>query len=81
LQLANNFLAGAEFSARYGTSQNDTQYINALYANVLGRAPDDGGYAVQVNALTHGADRAQLLLNFGESAENQSKVAADWLLT
>ncbi|MDB5368370.1 MAG: hypothetical protein JWM77_4297 [Rhodospirillales bacterium] len=80
LQLAQNFLGSAEFIARYGTSQDDNQYITALYANVLGRAPDGVGFAVQMNALTHGQDRAQLLLNFGESAENQSKVASDWLL-
>ncbi|WP_420243351.1 DUF4214 domain-containing protein [Roseiterribacter gracilis] len=80
-QLANNFIASAEFAARYGAAPSDVAYVTALYTNVLGRIPDQGGFDVQVNALSHGTTRAQLLINFGESPENQAKVSADWLLT
>ncbi len=73
VQLSQNFLASAEFTARYGTNQTDNAYVTTLYSNVLGRVPDGGGFAVQMDALAHGLSRAQLLLNFGESAENQTK--------
>lgn len=81
LQLAANFIGSAEFVARYGAATTDAQYVTALYNNVLGRIPDQGGFNVQVNALAQGLSRAQLLVNFGESAENQARAAADWLLT
>jgi hypothetical protein len=80
IQLAANFLGSAEFVARYGAAPSDVAYVTALYNNVLGRIPDQGGFDVQVHALAQGLSRAQLLLNFGESPENQAKVAADWLL-
>jgi hypothetical protein len=80
LNLSQNFLGSAEFAARYGANPTNDQYVTALYSNVLGRVPDGGGYAVQIDALAHGLSRAQLLLNFGESPENQAKVSADWLL-
>jgi Ca2+-binding RTX toxin-like protein len=69
LSLAQNFLASAEFQTRYGNSTSDASYVDALYANVLGRQPDDSGRAVQLDALAHGMSRAQLLVNFSESAE------------
>jgi hypothetical protein len=79
-QLAGNFLGSAEFQNRYGASPSATAFIDLLYANVLGRTPDAGGYAVQTDAMTHGLSRAQMLLNFADSAENRAKVGADWLL-
>ena len=67
---------------RYGNVNNlsNTQYATALYSNVLGRAPDAAGLAVQVGALDGGLSRSQLLLNFADSAENKFKVTGDWLL-
>lgn len=80
-QLAANFLGSAEFKARYGTSASDADFVNALYQNVLGRAADAGGMTTQMNALSSATvTRADLLLNFAGSAENQAKTAADWLL-
>ena len=70
--VAKNFLASPEFSARYGSLDN-TQYITALYNNVLHRAPEAAGFAYHSEALASGSvDRAQLLINFSESAENQA---------
>lgn len=79
-QIATNFINSAEFVARYGASSSDTLYATALYRNVLGRDPDAGGLAVQVDALGHGLSRAQLLLNFADSNENRLRVEADWLI-
>jgi Ca2+-binding RTX toxin-like protein len=79
-QLAGNFIASAEFVSRYGSGLTNAQFANALYRNVLDRDPDAGGLAVQVGALDGGLTRAQMLLNFAESAENKTKVIGDWLL-
>jgi hypothetical protein len=70
--IAKDFLASPEFGARYGNLDN-TQYITALYNNVLHRAPEAAGLAYHSEALVSGlVDRAQLLINFSESPENQA---------
>lgn len=71
-QVAQNFLASPEFQSTYGARLSDSQFVNQLYQNVLHRAPDSGGLAYQVSALSSGTDRAQLLVNFSESPENQA---------
>lgn len=73
LQISQNFIDSAEFSATYG-NLNNQQFVTQLYANVLDRTPDAPGEAVQLNALNNGMSRAQMLVNFSESAENQAAV-------
>lgn len=75
--LAGNFVGSAEFAAKFPSGTDATTYITALYTNVLGRAPDAAGLAVQVaayNALpgTVAQKQAQFLLNFAQSAEFQA---------
>lgn len=70
LGLAAAFLTTDEFKAKYGVSATDADFVTAMYRNVLGRTPDAGGLSVQVDALAHGLSRAQMLVNFSESAEN-----------
>jgi hypothetical protein len=72
-EVAASFIASAEFTEKYGASLSDTQYVDALYANVLHRAPDAPGYDFWLNAL-HYVSRAQVLTDFSESAENQAQV-------
>jgi hypothetical protein len=73
-QLANNFLHSPEFQAKYGT-QDDGQFVTLLYQNVLHRAPDADGFAYHVNDLQHnGLSRADVLMQFSESPENQAQV-------
>lgn len=78
-QLAQNFIQSSEFASRYGSSVSDAVYVDALYHNVLGRTPDSGGLAVQMDALAHGLARSSLLANFADSAENRAITAA-WLI-
>ncbi|MDB5368371.1 MAG: outer rane calcium-binding protein [Rhodospirillales bacterium] len=78
-QLASNFIASAEFVARYGSNASDRDFVKLLYNNVLGRDPDDAGYQHQLDSIAQ-LGRPQLLLNFADSAENQAKVTGDWLL-
>jgi serralysin len=70
-QVAGNFIASPEFQATYGSLDN-TQFVTQLYANVLHRAPDSGGLAYHVDNLLHGMARADVLVGFSESPENQA---------
>jgi hypothetical protein len=83
-QTAANFLASPEFLTDYPAAAappdnggpNDQAYIKTLYANVLGRTPSAFELNYYVNDLTSGTfDRAQLLINFAISTENQAKIA------
>ena len=74
LSVANSFLASSEFKSRYGDDLSQKDYVNALYLNVLNRAPDQAGTDFWVNALNNGSSRAQVLVNFSESIENQQGV-------
>jgi len=70
--VAQTFVTSAEFALRYGAPAN-AQFVTQLYANVLHRAPDAGGLAFHTGNLDAGAiDRAGLLAQFSESAENQA---------
>ena len=76
-QVANSFLASAEFQNLYGASSSNGQFVTALYLNVMGRAPDAGGYGYWVNQLASSLQtRAQVLVAFSESAENKSATAS-----
>lgn len=74
--LAGGFLDSAEFTRRYGW-RDDAGFVDTLYQNVLGRAPDAGGSAYWTGQLASGAqDRADVLVGFSESAENKARTAA-----
>lgn len=73
-QVSQNFIDSPEFAARYG-SMSTTQFVTALYANVLHRAPDAEGLAFHVGNIESGKlARAQVLMGFSESPENQGQV-------
>ena len=73
LQVAASFIGSAESQSRYGANPGIAQFITALYLNVLSRAPDAGGYGYWVDQLASSRQtRAQVLLTFSESAENQA---------
>ncbi|MCS6891086.1 MAG: DUF4214 domain-containing protein [Rhodovarius sp.] len=69
LDIVPGFLGSAEFNAIYGATTN-AQFVTLLYNNVLGRAPDPGGFAHWLGRLDSGAEsRAQVVLGFSESME------------
>ncbi len=71
-QVAQNFINSPEFNARYGQLDN-AAFVAQLYANVLDRAPDASGLAFHVGNLATGANtRANVLVGFSESPENQA---------
>jgi hypothetical protein len=73
--MANAFINSAEFIQTYGANTSDTTFVTLFYNNVLGRAPDDAGLSGWLDRLSSGSyDRADVLIGFSESAENQTLV-------
>lgn len=73
--MANAFIQSAEFIQTYGANTSDTTFITLFYNNVLGRAPDSAGLAGWQQRLSSGDyDRADVLIGFSESPENQTLV-------
>lgn len=75
IAIANQFLASPEFATQYGNNVSNSQFVAALYQNVLGRAADAAGAAFWEQALQAGYSRAQLLIDFSESLEGVALVA------
>ena len=81
-QVAANFLASPEFESTYGTDLSDGSYVDALYENVLGRAPADSEKQYYLDRFTKPEtdamwmDHAAALIGFSESPENMSLVAS-----
>ena len=67
-EISAGFVNSAEFQAKYG-SLTDSQFVTQLYANVLDRAPDSGGFAYWTSQVVNGESREQVLGGFAFSAE------------
>ena len=65
-------MAANEFIERYGAEPSSLQYVDLLYNNVLDRVPDQDGYDFWVGKMNAGLSRADMLIEFSESAENKS---------
>lgn len=78
-QVAGGFTNSREFKLTYGdTSQAD--FVTLLYANVLNRAPDNGGLSYWVSALDAGTmTRPEVVVGFSESVEFRKATAAEVL--
>ena len=71
--VGSSFLISDEFAQRYGSNVSDSTYVNTLYKNVLGRDADTSGLNYWLGQLNSGAEtRYEVLLGFGESAENKA---------
>lgn len=72
--ITSNFVASPEFVLRYGapaqTGTVTTSYIQQLYQNILGRAPDAAGFAFWLSAKV---TPAQMLEIFSGSIENTAR--------
>lgn len=71
--VADHFVVAGEFVERYGTDTSPTEYVDLLYNNVLDRVPDQSGYDFWVGEMEGGRTRAEILIDFSESDENQDK--------
>lgn len=72
--LALNFIGSVEFKGLYGANPINEDYVDLLYDNVLNRSPDAGGYAYWTGQMDAGLSRADMLIAFSESNENQMNV-------
>jgi hypothetical protein len=75
ISVANAFINSPEFAATYGSNLSNSAFVNALYSNVLHRAPDAAGNAYWLGQLSSGSSYAQVLAAFSESVENAGNVA------
>jgi hypothetical protein len=62
--VAEGFVKSDEFQKLYGAQPSNEQLVNAMYQNVLHRAPDAAGLAYWMDAMTHGVTPTSLLLAF-----------------
>jgi hypothetical protein len=70
--VAQNFIDSPEFKTLYGDAPSNADFVTHLYSNVLHRTPLQAGYDFWLHGLEAGATRAQILINFSESAENHA---------
>ncbi|MEZ5410708.1 MAG: DUF4214 domain-containing protein [Acidimicrobiales bacterium] len=66
--MSDSFASSDEFRARVGHLDN-VGFIDLVYRQVLGRAPDSGGLAYWAQVLSQGTSRGQVMVGFAESAE------------
>jgi hypothetical protein len=69
-KVAENFVAVREFTVMYG-SLDDGEFIDLVYENVLGRAPDADGKAFWLSELARGVTRGRIMSHFSQSPENR----------
>ena len=70
-----------EFQRRYGALGNG-EFVNLIYQNILGRAPDQGGYNFWKEKLDWGQmTRGQVMIGFSESEEYRQKSNSEIFVT
>lgn len=82
-RVAEYFSQSPEFKSRYGSLDNG-RYVDLVYQNVLGRAPEAGGRAYWVGQLDRGIkNRGEVMVGFSESNEyvRANKARIDVLIT
>ena len=57
--VAASFVGSPEFTARFGDSLSNAQYVDRIYENVLGREPEASGAAFWTGNLDNGCVRSQ----------------------
>ena len=74
--VAASFIGSPEFTARFGDSLTNAQYVDRIYENVLGREPEASGAAFWTGNLDNGsANRSLTLTEISESPENKAITA------
>jgi Domain of unknown function (DUF4214)/Divergent InlB B-repeat domain len=82
LGAAQSLVTSDEFRNRYGDLDNGG-FVDAMFRNVLGRAPDAAGRAFWVAQMgvPNNVSRAQVLLAFADSIEHRSAIEAEVAVT
>ena len=72
---AGHFINSSEFSDKYGSDLSNSEFVDQLYLNVLGRPAEAEGRTAWLNALDSGhQSRNTVLASFSESVENITNV-------
>lgn len=71
-QISQEFARSTEFVTTYG-ALDDTQFIDQVYVNVLGRPADAAGRTYWVATLQSGISRGAMVVQFSESPEFRAK--------
>lgn len=76
IEVSARFIDSNEFRTLYGTHPTNGEFLTGLYANVLDRTPDAGGYAWWMDQLANNQEKTwqKVLADFSESPENQANV-------
>lgn len=76
--IAQGFIASKEFQDKYGANPPYETYVNLLYQNILGRAPDAEGLDYWLSNMRSGTNSpAVVLASFSEGYENKANVLPD----
>lgn len=77
VEVAARFIDSPEFRTLYGQNPTNADFLLKVYSNVLGRTPDEGGYAWWLNQVNTNPEktRQKVLADFSESQENKDSVA------
>lgn len=73
-KISNDFARSAEFQSAYG-NLDDRKFLERVYQNVMGRAPDQGGYDYWLGHMQRGMLRGSVMIYFSDSAEFRHKTA------
>lgn len=73
VQIADEFMDYPEFIEKFGDNPSNEVFIQKLYQNVLNREPDAGGMLYWMGRIDQ-IGRAETILGFSESPENQAQL-------
>lgn len=68
-QIAEVFAKSDEFNNKYGAYLSNSQYLDQIYQNVLGRAADSAGRDYWLTQMNNGMTRGDILNQFAQSPE------------
>lgn len=78
IDVANSFVASAEFTTRYNDVSTASDFVTLLYENVLNRTPDAAGLAGWVDRLeTQDWSAGRVVAAFSDSLENQARTEGE----
>jgi len=79
--ISDSFAGSEEFQQTYGALSNEA-FVNLVYQNILGRAPDPGGYAFWAGEMNSGRrTRGQVMIGFSESDEYEGLTSHEVYVT
>ena len=78
--ISDAFAGSAEFVNTYG-ALNNGQFVDRVYRNVLGRAPDQAGLAYWTGQIDGGMTRGQMMVQFSNSPEYANLIGSKVFVT